>query len=94
MKLLKRFFSDQFQNFKKWIFGRWSQWNYAMAVQEANQLCSQYNRKYFVIQSSLVHWRVFSTADVRRLKKTMVFKKDLTFKEMAEKSAYIAYPKN
>jgi len=51
-------------------------------------------RKYYVMQSSPVHWRVFSTADVRHLKRTRVFKADLTFREMSEKSAFVAYPKN
>ena len=94
MRLFKRFFADLFANLQSWIIGKWKQWNYIMAVREANQMAAQYHRKYYVIQSSEVHWRVFSTADVRHLKRTRVFKKDLTFKEMTEKSAYVAYPKN
>jgi hypothetical protein len=94
MKLLKTFIRDVSRSAKKWFFGRWSKANYAIAKAEAIRLSEQYHRKYYVMQSSPVHWRVFSTADVRHLKRTRVFKADLTFREMSEKSAFVAYPKN
>lgn len=94
MKLITTFIKDQSRNLKKWFIGKWSAWNFKLAKEEAIRLCEQDHRKYYVIQSSLVHWKVFSTADVRRLKKTGVFKKELTWKEMTEKSAYVATPKN
>ena len=90
--MVKSFFNDLFVSFKSWITGKWSNFNYVIAKNEANRLCKQYNRKYFVIQSSNVHWKVFSTSDILVLKKKRIFKKDLSFKEMSEKSAYIAFP--
>jgi hypothetical protein len=93
MKLLRKFFSDLYLSFNEWLTGVWSKMNYRSAKTEAIRLCEQYNRKYYVIQSSLVHWQVFSTADVRSMKKKGIFKKDLTWKEMTEKSAFVAYPK-
>lgn len=94
MKLIRTFFKDLFRNLQRWFVGKWSAWNFRMAKEEAKRLCAQYHRKYYVIQSSPVHWEVFSTADVRMNKKRGIFKKDLTWKEMTEKSAYVVIPKN
>lgn len=82
------------ENTKKWFLGVVLNYNFRLAKAEAIKLCQQYNRKYYVIQSSATQWRVFSTADVRKLKKMGVFKQDLTFKEMSEKSAFVCYPKS
>ena len=81
------------ENTNKWFIGVVLNFNYRLAKAEALKLCEQYNRKYFVIQYSATQWRVFSTADVRKLKRMGVFKQDLTFKEMSEKSAFVAFPK-
>lgn len=81
------------ENTKKWFLGLVLNYNFKLAKGEALRLCEQYNRKYYVIQSSATQWRVFSTADVRKLKRMGVFKQDLTFKEMSEKSAFVAFPK-
>lgn len=81
------------ENTKKWFIGVVLNFNYWLAKAEALKLCKMYNRKYYVIQSSATQWRVFSTADVRKLKRMGVFKQDLTFKEMSEKSAFTAFPK-
>ena len=93
MNLIKQFLRDTVSNGQRWLFKRWNQWNYRMAKAEAMSMAEQYHRKYYVIQSSPVHWAVFSSADVRMLKKKGVFKKDLTWKEMTEKSAFVAIPK-
>ena len=81
------------ENTKKWFLGVVLNYNFKIAKSEATKLCKQNNRKYYVIQSSATQWRVFSTADVRKLKRMGIFKKDLTFKEMSEKSAFVAFPK-
>ena len=81
------------ENTKKWFLGMVLNFNYRLAKADAIRFCEQYNRKYYVIQSSATQWRVFSTADVRKLKQMRVFKKDLTFKEMSEKAAFTAFPK-
>lgn len=81
------------ENTKKWFLGVVLNFNYRLAKADAIRFCEQYNRKYYVIQSSATQWRVFSTADVRKLKRMGVFKQDLTFKEMSEKSAFVAFPK-
>lgn len=81
------------ENTKKWFLGAVLNFNFRLAKAEALRFCEQYNRKYYVIQSSATQWRVFSTADVRKLKRMGVFKQDLTFKEMSEKSAFVAFPK-
>lgn len=81
------------ENTKKWFLGAVLNFNFKLAKAEALRFCEQYNRKYYVIQSSATQWRVFSTADVRKLKRMGVFKQDLTFKEMSEKSAFVAFPK-
>ena len=94
MKLLKTFIRDVSRSAKLWFFGRWSKANYAIAKAEAIRLSEQYDRKYYVIQSSPVYWEVFSTADVRRNIKRGIFKKNLTWKEMTEKSAFVSYPKH
>lgn len=94
MTIISTFFKDISQNTQKWFISKWSKMNYAMAKGEALRRCQQENRKVYVIQSSPVHWLVFSTAEIRHLKKTRVFKKALTFKEMTEKSAFVAYPKS
>ena len=80
------------ENTKKWFLGVVLNFNYGLQRQMI-RFCEQYNRKYYVIQSSATQWRVFSTADVRKLKQMRVFKKDLTFKEMSEKAAFTAFPK-
>jgi len=93
MKLIRRFLQDSVVNIKKWFLDKWNKWNFRVAKAEAVRRSEQENRKVYVIQSSPVHYRVFSTAEIRHLKKTRVFKKDLTFKEMTEKSVFVAYPK-
>ena len=93
MKLIKKFLQDVGTNIKKWFLDKWNKWNFRIAKAEAVRRSEQENRKVYVIQSSPVHYRVFSTAEIRHLKKIRVFKKELTFKEMTEKSVFVAYPK-
>lgn len=92
MRLIVKLIQDIAYNVKVWLIGRWSAMNFSISKSQAIRLAGQYNRKYYVIQSSPAHWQVFSTADVRHLKKTGIFKKNLTWKEMTEKSAFVAYP--
>lgn len=66
--------------------------NFEIAKSEAIRRCLQENRKVYVIEASPIHWKVFTSQDVRKLKKMGVFKKDLTFLEMEEKSAFVARP--
>lgn len=78
--------------FKNVIRGRISHITFLAAQKEALRRCTQENRKIYVIKSGPVNWMVFSTHEVRSLKKKGVFKKELTFKEMSEKSAFTAFP--
>lgn len=93
MKLIRTFLKDQSRSLANWFVGKWSNFNYAMAKGDALRRCEQEGRKVYVIQSSPVNWLVFTTAEIRHLKKTRVFKKTLTWKEMTEKAAFVAYPK-
>lgn len=67
--------------------------NFRAAKAEADRLCKINNRKYYVIEASKTNYTVFSTADVRRLKKMRVFRRNLSFIELSNTAAYVAYPK-
>jgi hypothetical protein len=75
---------------RKLAIGLASDYNFKMARSEALRRCSQENRKIYVIKSGPIRWRVFSTSEVRNLKKRRIFKKELTFLEMEEKCAFVA----
>lgn len=92
--MIYKAFKSVANNLKKWFIGKIQHYNFLLAKGEALRRCAQENRKFYVISSSAIHWRVFSSLDVNRLKKMGVFKKELTFLEMTEKSAFVAYPKN
>ena len=80
-------------NLKLAFVGKVRKYNFMLARAEAIRRSEIENRKIYVIQEGPIKWRVFSTAEVRHLKKIGVFKKDLSFKEMSEKSAFVAFPK-
>jgi len=80
-------------NLKLAFVGKVRKYNFMLARAEAIRRAEIENRKIYVIQEGPIKWRVFSTADVRKLKQMRVFKKDLTFKEMSEKAAFTAFPK-
>ena len=75
-----------FLNVRKMIIRKILHFNYRLAKAEALVRCEQENRKIYVIQSSPTNWRVFSTAEINKLKRMAIFKKDLTAMEMTEKS--------
>jgi hypothetical protein len=68
--------------------------NFENAKDEAIRRCETENRKMYVIQDGAIHWKVFSTAEVRDMKNRRIFKKSLSFKEMDDKAAYTCFPKN
>lgn len=80
-------------SFKLLIRGKIRMFNFEAAKREALRRCSQENRKIYVIESGPVNWMVFSSQEVRNLRRKQVFKKNLTFIEMEEKSAFVARPK-
>jgi len=82
------------KSIRKFIVGKVCTFNFKLAKAEAIRRCETENRKVYVIQESAIHWKVFSTKDINHLKRTQVFKKDLSAMEMTEKSAFVANPKN
>ena len=80
------------ESIRGFIRGKTRHANFLMAKREAIRRCQEENRKIYVIQESGIHWRVFSSMEVRNLKRTGVFKKSLTFLEMEEKAAFTARP--
>jgi hypothetical protein len=78
---------------EKLFIGLASDYNFKKSKREAIRRCRQENRKIYVIKAGPIHWKVFSTSEVRNLKKRRIFKKELNFLEMEEKCAFTAYPK-
>ena len=73
---------------KLWI----RSWYLKRAKRQAQLLANTTNRKIYVIRSSDVAYSLLSTADVEYNKRLRIFGKNITAKELTERSDFIAHP--
>ena len=65
---------------------------FRMKKREAIELCRQYGCKYYVIQQGYWKWQVLRAGNVQLYKKMGIIGKNVTAKDLAKISAYIADP--
>lgn len=73
---------------KLWIRG----WYFKRAKKQAQTLSSQENRKYYVIRSSDVNYKLLSTKDIELNKKLNILGKHVTAMELTSTADFIAHP--